>query len=477
MCMDYKEIRLKLGISRKSVCEATGISKSGLSFIETRQREPTEEQRELLLSYYDLTSANTKLEAIFDYFKMSFKITDVKFFIEEVLGLNFDYFYPEEHGAGNYTEMYSYGQVIVMVAYSGANEGILFQLKGEGCRQFETILEEQDRTWQMFFKRCLDYEGSCTRLDIAINDYFEVISLPKLVKRLEKDWYETKFISGYDIRFGGSKSKSKGVTIYFGSTKSELYFCFYQKNYELSSKLSLPIEEIDILNRYEVRFMKKKAKKIIEQLVTQNQLLSLCLGLLNKYLTIYNLNRTTGKLEIANDWLELVGHEPVVELKMEPRDINLNSMKNWIETQCAPTLRVLQLADFYGGTNYLQEMINEAQISPKHKMLIEQLALEQSEIIYEEGNFYFTQEECIERYMLAVEIEMDNLYKFRELDKREYYEFILREQSKSELRFSKCDKKVDYLMFQKICADMKVSLKQRIRMELIKKRELVVWGD
>ena len=44
-----------------------------------------------------------------------------------------------------------------------------------------------------------------------------------------------------------------GRTLYLGSLKSDVYFCIYEKDYEQYVKLGTPLEEADIINRFEIR--------------------------------------------------------------------------------------------------------------------------------------------------------------------------------------------------------------------------------
>ena len=47
---------------------------------------------------------------------------------------------------------------------------MLLELKGRGCRQFESYLLAQERSWYEFFMDVLMEDGVMKRLDLAIND-------------------------------------------------------------------------------------------------------------------------------------------------------------------------------------------------------------------------------------------------------------------------------------------------------------------
>ena len=50
-----------------------------------------------------------------------------------------------------------------------------------------------------------------------------------------------------------------GRTLYLGSLKSDVYFCIYEKDYEQYVKLGTPLEEADIINRFEIRLRNERA--------------------------------------------------------------------------------------------------------------------------------------------------------------------------------------------------------------------------
>lgn len=48
--------------------------------------------------------------------------------------------------------------------------GVLLELKGRGCRQMESYLLAQERSWYDFMLDCMTAGGVMKRLDLAIND-------------------------------------------------------------------------------------------------------------------------------------------------------------------------------------------------------------------------------------------------------------------------------------------------------------------
>ena len=70
----------------------------------------------------------------------------------------------------SYTEHYSLGDIFI---YTSADEekGVLLELKGRGCRQFESYLLAQQRSWYDFLMDALIDGGVMKRIDLAINDH------------------------------------------------------------------------------------------------------------------------------------------------------------------------------------------------------------------------------------------------------------------------------------------------------------------
>ena len=50
-------------------------------------------------------------------------------------------------------------------AFNDEEKGVLLELKGRGCRQFENFLLAQSRSWYDFFIDCLAFGGVMKRLD------------------------------------------------------------------------------------------------------------------------------------------------------------------------------------------------------------------------------------------------------------------------------------------------------------------------
>lgn len=83
------------------------------------------------------------------YVRIRFPTTDVKHVIEDILRLKISYTLHEDYGFYSYTEYYVLGDTFILCSHE-IDKGVLVELKGRGCRQFESYLLAQQRSWYEF---------------------------------------------------------------------------------------------------------------------------------------------------------------------------------------------------------------------------------------------------------------------------------------------------------------------------------------
>ena len=129
-------------------------------------------------------AAPDALFLLIDYVRIRFKTTDARHIIEDVLRIRMKYMAQEPKGAYTYTGRYYHGDIMLYTSWD-ENKGVLLELKGKGCRQFEALLGAQGRDWIQFFRRCTDEECVCKRLDLAINDCVGMLDIPMLMRKCD----------------------------------------------------------------------------------------------------------------------------------------------------------------------------------------------------------------------------------------------------------------------------------------------------
>ena len=102
--------------------------------------------------------------------EMCIRDRDIQHIIKDILKLNINYMLHEDYGHYSYTEHYSLGDIFI---YTSADEekGVLLELKGRGCRQFESYLLAQQRSWYDFLMDALIDGGVMKRIDLDV--YFK----------------------------------------------------------------------------------------------------------------------------------------------------------------------------------------------------------------------------------------------------------------------------------------------------------------
>ena len=63
----------------------------------------------------------------------------------------------------------------------------------------------------------------------------------------------------------------------------DVYFCIYEKDYEQYVKLGTPLEEADIINRFEIRLRNERAYYAVRDLLTYYDAEQTAFSIINQY--------------------------------------------------------------------------------------------------------------------------------------------------------------------------------------------------
>ncbi|WP_413487874.1 replication initiation factor domain-containing protein [Carnobacterium divergens] len=368
---DLKKRRLAIGLKQSEVAKVIGISQRSISNYESGQRKIDDNVLKKINDLYSRYAiSDTKLEVKFDYFRMRFPTHDFKKIINEVLLMDFDSFLAEDKALYGYVETYYYGSIRVMNSMPNDERGILIQMSGEGCRHYDDVLETLDQDWKTFIRRCLDYKGSATRVDVALDDYEEVMPIPLMAKKIRSGCYSSKFQT-YEILDSGNSifNDQEGMTIYFGSKRSLIYFCFYQKNYEIAKREKVLVEDVDVKNRYEIRMADEKARLFLSSYLNCVDFGSSVCGILAEYVSFYESNKEDASMNVK--WLKLLGKTEGLNLKLVPRKPTIDSKIGWLRSQVSRALKIVSEVDDLNETTVLDEIISEAELSKNDEKMIE----------------------------------------------------------------------------------------------------------
>ncbi|GMA08259.1 putative DNA relaxase NicK [Tetragenococcus halophilus subsp. flandriensis] len=374
---EVKRARNKYGYSQKEFADLAGIGRQTLIRVEKGQVVPHEEVKNKILDALAYLDDHADLEAIFDYIRVQFPVHNNRLVFDEVLKIDEDIFFEEEWHQWGYNRMFRLDAVRVLKSAEEDERGMLIELSGRGCRQMEAILEAQNRTWMSFFETCKRKGGHFTRVDVAINDYQELVSIPELLKKCYRGEVVSRFKK---ISHRGSLSletqESEGVTIYFGSWDSTAFFCFYQKDYEQAVKKKIPLEETEIKNRYEVRVKDERAELLIENYCREGDIGTLVLGFIRAQLRFIDPRGSIRKYDCPTnkEWLRLVRDVEILPLKLDPREDFYEKTINWLKSSASRSLQMVQEVDNLNGTDEMSNIFEAMELTDKNYHMIERQA-------------------------------------------------------------------------------------------------------
>ena len=386
-----KEKRLAYGLSQNRLAVATGITRQYLSDIETGKVKPSEDLQQSLWEALERFNPDAPLEMLFDYVRIRFPTTDVQQVVENILQLKLSYFLHEDYGFYSYSEHYALGDIFVLCSHE-LDKGVLVELKGRGCRQFESYLLAQQRSWYEFFMDVLVAGGVMKRLDLAINDRAGILDIPDLTAKCNREECVSLFrafksyASGELVKHNEQDKAGMGHTLYIGSLKSEVYFCCYEKNYEQYAKLGIPLEEAPIKNRFEIRLKDERAYYAVRELLTHYDAEQTAFSIINHYIRFVDREPEKRKTDwkLNDRWAWFIGKDrPPVKLTTAPEPYTLERTLGWISRQVSPTLKMLKKIDAGNSTTYLKEIEDNAKLTEKHLQIIRQQTADTEELITE----------------------------------------------------------------------------------------------
>ena len=383
---DFIEKRNAYGVSQKRLALMAGISREHLNRIEAGKVNLTNDMKLKLLEALEKFNPEAPLFLLFDYVRIRFPTLDIRHIIKDVLKLNINYMLHEDFGFYSYTEHYYLGDIFVFTS-ADEEKGVLLELKGKGCRQFESYLVAQERSWYDFLMDALLEGGVMKRLDLAINDRAGILDIPELTEKCNREECVSVFrsfksyASGELIKKLEQDKAGMGHTLYIGSLKSEVYFCSYEKNYEQYAKLGIPVSEAPIKNRFEIRLKNERAYYAVKDLLTHYDAERTAFSIINRYIRFVDMEEDKRREDWA--WFIGKGREPL-KLTTQPEPYTLSRTLNWIARQVAPTLKMLKKIDAGNNTDYLKDIEQHAKLTEKHEQIIKQQTAPVTELIEKE---------------------------------------------------------------------------------------------
>lgn len=385
-----KKMRCDNDMSQEQLARLAGVTRVYINNIENGKKEVSKNLKEILediLLRYDISYTP---EILFDYCRIRFPTQDIRYVLEDILHIRAGHMLHEEHGFYGYSDQYILGDISVMTS-PDSKKGILLELKGRGCRQFERYLAAQGRDWYRFLRQVKEEGGVLKRIDLAINDSVGLLDIPWLIEKWKKKEYVSIFRSfdrhesGSDMPERDSEEKRMGNTFYCGSMKSEIYFCIYEKDYEQLVKNGISLEDAEIKNRFEIRLKNERAEQAVKDVLEHENPGKTAFGIINHYFRVVenrDEKRPSKDWETDGKWQRFIGMEDRnIRLTTKPEPYTFDKTMRWFARQVAPMWKAAVEIDKRNNTNRMEFILNNTKLKKRHEKLIEQQTLELEEFI------------------------------------------------------------------------------------------------
>lgn len=290
--------------------------------------------------------SDEKVKHLFDIKDIYKKITLTISSIFNYIGIEFDKFIREDKGMYGYSYCYKFSNIKVYVAdIKKIDElGILIELSGKGCRDLEIYFKIKGISWVDFLKQLNKYDVKFTRVDLALDDFNKIFN----IKDFYLDFEEKKVTSSmkiirpiknlyYDEEILGYKEEI--TSFYIGSMKSEIHFCFYDKDVEQSRKNNIEIDDF-FGNRYELRFKDKMACDVINSYIENKNLFSIIGYFLYNKISFNEECKNSILFNILLDYLERENIVLSKEVKKE-----YDEKIEWLKSSVSSVLNMILYVD------------------------------------------------------------------------------------------------------------------------------------
>lgn len=348
---------------------------------------PSAHMKSVIMETLEKFNPDAPLTMLLDYVRIRFPTTDVSYVVKDILKLKLDFMQHEDFGYYSYPEHYAMGDIFVLTSPE-EEKGILLELKGKGCRQFESFLLAQHRSWYDFLSDALMGGGVMKRLDLAINDMKGILDIPELTEKCQNEECISVFRSFKSYRSGElihrNEKPDMGNTLYIGSVSSEIYFCLYEKDYEQYVKFGIPIEETATKNRFEIRLRNERAYHAVCDLLTYQDAERTAFSIINRYLRFVDREekKPRSQWNVNASWAYFIGSDRRrLKLTTEPKPYTFERTLIWLSRQVAPTLKLAKKLDKVNGTTIISDMITNAKLTERHNKIIRQQTAKPEEII------------------------------------------------------------------------------------------------
>ncbi len=313
---------------------------------------------------------------LIDWFSATTTAYDVTTLVE-ALGLSLDDFTPLP-GCGRYffANRYQCGHIKIYTDYilSKTNTnyfgGIMLEMSGQGCREFEGAGCSFDK----LFQAAEDGLFNVTRLDVAYDDIDHdgsgLLDIGKVVRytyrqRFVTKWGKLEIVDSCKLEKDPEGKMQHAASVTFGSRQSDLLLRIYDKAAERGG---LDYHWV----RAEMQLRRERAQEFIHQYMTSRDIGHLYCGVLKNYLRFINNDATRReRCSVVGWWEKFLNNVEKIRL-YTPHDpeYNLEKMVNTCINQYGNTIEATIRAE--GIDVFVKQLTSRrSKLNPKQRQVIE----------------------------------------------------------------------------------------------------------
>lgn len=302
------------------------------------------------------------LKSLVDWVRVVFFDVNFTQIFNDILKIDEGNFVPLDKGRYRYMKSLRCGNIVIYYEGIESNMGIMLEMSGKGCRQFEAT--EEFTSWRDFFNRCMRYRTNYPRLDLAIDDYKGFFTIRQIDRKISRKEVSSRFKTVFDQgKRSLSEDRRDGKTIQFGSRESLVVIRFYDKLAQMKEKGEEIEEEVEVWNRIEIELKDERAVKAVEMILEGKPVGDLIKGILSNYIRFLVRNRNDSnrrRWKTWRNWERFLSGVSRVKLSVSPRQNTVEQNIRWLEKQVSKTLLKVVMAE---SMEFIQEMIMRKQES------------------------------------------------------------------------------------------------------------------
>lgn len=255
-----------------------------------------------------------------------------------------------------------------------------------------------------------------TRIDIALDDYDELVKFDDIEQKLKKGHYRSSKRSYNIVKTSDQNGQKLGETIYIGNARTasgsrgNVYARMYDKLAQYREKNQLVMSDVrehwektgkEVWQRYEISYSKNYTNSIVEDILKGESIDKIFKGSLRNLLEILTpRGKNKNRWYKTKWWEDFLQYDERKGFDLPERDVMLAETLEWLRVAVLPTLNVMEKIGKERGFD-IYDLVRKA------KKPVE-LSKKQSRLIADTRNKSDgTINEYLTKFLLGIEIEKE----------------------------------------------------------------------